>query len=96
MSKLQNIKPFHHFAERLKERYGIEINVFDYLDLIQSPAENLKDNHDGTLVVKIKVNGTAVFAVKQKNRNKFLLTALPDIRDITNYKESKKHKKVNP
>lgn len=72
------IKPFHHFYDRLLERYGITITVFDYLDLIQAPAYLVKDNLDGTIVCYVRFNGKKILAVKQKNKNKFLLTALPE------------------
>lgn len=69
---------YQHFAERLKERYGLEITPLEYIDLIQAPYEALnREIGTGRKKVKIRFKGQAIIAVKQTNGNKFLITALP-------------------
>lgn len=69
--------PFRHFQQRLKERYGLNINAEQYLDLIAKGCETL-DLMPGEPVrkVMIRIDGRMVYAIKQKKGNKFLLTCL--------------------
>lgn len=67
-----------HFAQRLKERYGLDITPLEYIDLIQQPYETIeKEIGVGRKKVKIRFKGNIIKAIKQSNGNKFLITALP-------------------
>jgi len=69
---------YEHFAQRLKERYGIEITPLEYIDLIASPYKTINQDYcTGRKKIEIIIKGVRVIAVKQKNGNKFLVTALP-------------------
>jgi hypothetical protein len=66
-----------HFAQRLKERYGLEITPLEYIDLIQASCETIeKEKGTGRRKVKLRFKDTIIYAVKENNGNKFLITAL--------------------
>ena len=68
---------YNHFKERLKERYGLEITPLEYIELITSQVLVIKDLGSGKNEVKVQFKGVVIRAIKQKNKNKFLITALP-------------------
>ena len=69
---------YTHFAQRLKERYDLDITPLEYIDLIQSQYETIeKQLSVGKKIVKVKFKGKIILAVKQAKKNQLLITALP-------------------
>jgi predicted PilT family ATPase len=76
---------FQHFKRRLIERYNLEITAEEYIELCAAKAETIEVlKREGRRIVKIRFKEQVVIAVKQSNKNKFLITALPYTRDIKN------------
>jgi hypothetical protein len=65
-----------HFAERLKERYGLDISKKEYLSLCNEPFKVLGERPNSTNKVKIVFKDVEVFAIRSK-KGKKLITALP-------------------
>jgi hypothetical protein len=69
---------YTHFAKRLKERYGLDITPIEYIDLIQQDFKTISiEQGKGVSKVLIMFKDVEIIAIKQRNRNKFLVTALP-------------------
>ena len=66
---------YEHFALRLKERYGMEITPLQYIHLCQAAFRFDCDCGEGRVKGWVEFMGQKVYVVKQKNRNKFLITA---------------------
>jgi len=81
---------YFHFAKRLKQRYGVSITKETYTELCNSGSQRTIYRHRGTgrVIVVIPINGKQVLAVKDKRREKKLITALP--------KNSKYKRFINP
>jgi hypothetical protein len=69
---------FYHFKERLKQRYNLDIEMDEYIELSKkSEFELLKISEKNRMVLKINFKGKEIKAAKQAPEDGFLLiTAL--------------------
>lgn len=67
---------YAHFAQRMKERYNLDITPLEYIDLIQQRPILQENAGNGRMKVKLQFKGVVILAIKQKKQNKFLITAL--------------------
>jgi hypothetical protein len=75
---------YHHFNERLSQRYGIDITIDEYIILGKTQMQAVhKEKHKIIGVMKIK--GVDVLVVRERYRKRKLITALP-FKNIDNKK----------
>jgi len=69
---------FYHFQERLKQRYDLDIEINEYVELCKTTEfDLLKISDNNTLVLKIHFKGKEIKVAKQSPEKGFLLiTAL--------------------
>lgn len=65
-----------HFAQRLRERYGIDVSFEYYLVLIREKIETIRHLSNHKTMGWLKVQQQEVLVVKERNRNRLLITAL--------------------
>lgn len=80
---------YYHFNERLNMRYQLDITLEEYKELCRYPIKTiLKETHK--LFGLMQIKGREVFVVRQRKKNRWLLTALP----YKNLKDDK-YQKIN-
>lgn len=67
---------YTHFSERLKERYGLEIDFDEYKALCKSEREVIKSPTQNKQIVTVFFKGKKITAMRSR-RYKVLSTALP-------------------
>jgi hypothetical protein len=76
VKKMELAGSYFHFNERLSMRYGLEITLEEYIELCRYPIKTiLKEQHK--LFGLIQIKGKEVFVVRQRHKDRKLLTALP-------------------
>jgi hypothetical protein len=74
--KIEHIGAYSHFNERLSQRYGLEISIEEYDALKCIPFEVIKkEKHK--LIGVMQIKGVTVVAVREKDRRRKFVTALP-------------------
>jgi hypothetical protein len=68
---------FHHFQDRLKYRYQLDISENEYMDLCKKQDFEILEQSNGRIKILIDFKGFTIKAVKQIQPEGFLLvTAL--------------------
>ena len=76
VKKMELAGSYFHFNERLNMRYNLDISLEEYIELCRYPIKPiLKETHK--LFGLIKIRNTDVFVVRQRKKDRKLLTALP-------------------
>jgi|ERR1044072_16900 hypothetical protein len=76
VKKMQLAGSYFHFNERLNLRYQIDITLEEYIEACRYPIKTLlKETHK--LFGLIQIKGKDVFVVRQRKKDRKLLTALP-------------------
>ena len=82
VEKMEIAGSYHHFNERLQQRYGIEITIEEYIKLCRTHIDRVK-NQPNKIIGVMKIKGVNVLVVRERYRKRKLITALP----FKNYNE---------
>jgi len=86
VKQMQLAGAYSHFNQRLLERYNIHITLKEYVSLCKSHLQTIK-REQHKLIGIIKIKNVEVLVVRQRHKNKKLITALP-YHNMNNYKNN--------